>query len=394
VRNLIACAAMERTRACAVYAALVLTTAMLGVACAAARAEAHLGNISYSDIDVSAQHVLWRFKYAGHLTPGIDVSQKVPPTRAAVLALQGGIERWLGDTIEVAAGDERCKVLVDNVVGPDAQDNLEVQAIWDCPQNPITSLRIVFHAFEGKLADYQNIVTVRYAGKTYSTVFTPGNSRLSLGQDASAAAGGSAPNAGEAASSATARDAAGTADALRRFFTLGVWHIWTGYDHLLFLFAVLLAGGSLGRLLSIVTSFTLAHSITLALAALGLVSLPPAFVEICIALSIVYVATENLFLAGADRRALVTFAFGLVHGFGFAGVLAQSGLSSGGIAVPLLAFNGGVEAGQVVVLALFVPAMRVAMRGKASHPVERVSSALIGLAGSYWAVIRIAAALR
>lgn len=371
---------------------MLLATVVLALAALAGggRAGAHLGNMSYSDIDVAGQRVLWRFKYAAHLTPGLPAGQGVPLTRGALLESQDDIQRWLGQTIEVADARGRCTGTVDNLIGPDANDDLQVLAVWECPGAPAASLRIVFRAFADKLDDWQNIASIRLAGKTYSTVFTPSSTRLSLGEAATSFSDGANTESGDDSAS----DDAGSAGTLRRFFSLGVQHIWMGYDHLLFLFAVLLAGGTMTRLLAIITSFTLAHSITLALAALGLVSLPPAVVEASIALSIVYVATENLFLIGADRRALVTFAFGLIHGFGFAGILAQSGLTPGGIALPLLAFNGGVEVGQLVVLAFFVPAIRAITGRKAFHPLERALSALIGLAGLVWAVERIGVLLR
>ena len=131
------------------------------------------------------------------------------------------------------------------------------------------------------------------------------------------------------------------------FFLLGVEHIATGYDHLLFVLALVLCGGSLMQLLKIVTAFTLAHSVTLGAAAFDLVTLPSALVEAVIALSIAYVAFENLNPRYAvSRRWTISFAFGLVHGFG---------LPKGSELLALLNFNLGVEAGQVVAVAVVVP---------------------------------------
>jgi len=140
------------------------------------------------------------------------------------------------------------------------------------------------------------------------------------------------------------------------FFPLGIEHILTGYDHLLFLLALILRGGGLINLLKIITGFTVAHSITLALAALDVVTLPAAFVEAVIALSIAYVAAENLFPKHAiSRRWAVSFVFGLVHGFGFSAVLREIGLPKENLLLSLLNFNLGVEAGQAVVVVLVVP---------------------------------------
>lgn len=140
------------------------------------------------------------------------------------------------------------------------------------------------------------------------------------------------------------------------FFLLGVEHIATGYDHLLFVLALVLCGGSLLQLLKIVTAFTLAHSVTLGAAAFDLVTLPSALVEAVIALSIAYVAFENLYPRFAiSRRWTISFAFGLVHGFGFSSVLKEIGLPKGSELLALLNFNLGVEAGQVVAVAVVVP---------------------------------------
>ena len=140
------------------------------------------------------------------------------------------------------------------------------------------------------------------------------------------------------------------------YFVLGIEHILTGYDHLLFLLVLILRGGSLVQLLKIITAFTLAQSVTLGLAAFDVVTLPGALVEAVIALSIAYVAAENLFPKYAiSRRWTVSFLFGLVHGFGFSSVLKEIGLPRDNLLLSLLNFNLGVEAGQAAVVLLLVP---------------------------------------
>jgi hypothetical protein len=142
------------------------------------------------------------------------------------------------------------------------------------------------------------------------------------------------------------------------FFRLGVEHILTGYDHILFLLALILGGGWLRSLLGIVTAFTVAHSITLALAVLGVVVIPSWIVEPVIALSIAYVALENILRDRAPSgRWAVSFVFGLVHGFGFAGALLELGLPPSGLVGSLLFFNLGVEAGQAMIVAALFPAL-------------------------------------
>ncbi|ATB47703.1 HupE/UreJ family protein [Corallococcus macrosporus] len=172
---------------------------------------------------------------------------------------------------------------------------------------------------------------------------------------------------------------------------LGMRHIFEGVDHLAFLLAVLLVGGGLKRVLLLVTSFTVAHSLTLGAAALGWVVLEGAaarWVEAAIATSIIYVAVENLLRREHRHRVLVTFLFGLIHGFGFAGVLAGYGLGES-VVTALLGFNVGVELGQALVVAALLPILRMVQRRPALHT-RAVRALSIGIlaAGGYWMVER------
>lgn len=158
----------------------------------------------------------------------------------------------------------------------------------------------------------------------------------------------------------------------------GVWHIWIGFDHILFLLSLLLPavgiwpllhaprrhgawqpvdrfGQAIWDVLRIVTAFTVAHSITLTLATLGVLALPSRLVESAIAASVVLAALNNIWPVFHGRRWIVAFLFGLVHGFGFASVLADLGLPQGTLVLALLGFNVGVEAGQLAIVAVFLP---------------------------------------
>lgn len=166
------------------------------------------------------------------------------------------------------------------------------------------------------------------------------------------------------------------------FFPLGVEHIATGYDHLLFLLVLILCGGNLKSLIKIITAFTLAHSLTLGAAALGLVSLPSALVEAVIALSIAYVAFENLFPRYAiSRRWTISFLFGLVHGFGFSSVLQEIGLPKDSLVWALLNFNLGVEAGQLVAVLITLPALLWLNKQTYAQRVIQMLSATVMLVG-------------
>ncbi len=178
-----------------------------------------------------------------------------------------------------------------------------------------------------------------------------------------------------------------------RFLHLGIEHILTGYDHLLFLCALLVACQRIKPILAIITCFTVAHSVTLGLAALDVVQISSHIIEPLIAASIIFVGVEN-FRGNVDvkLRCGVTLVFGLIHGFGFAGALRESGLAGRGAELlsPLLAFNLGVELGQLAVAVVFLPLLFLARRAQA---VERfatpaVSAVVIAL-GSFWLVQRL-----
>ena len=182
------------------------------------------------------------------------------------------------------------------------------------------------------------------------------------------------------------------------YFRLGVDHILSGIDHLLFVFGVLWIVAGLRRLLQAITAFTVAHSITLGLATLGFVRVPPAPVEALVALSIVFLAVE---IARRDRGAtsltyrqpwVVAFAFGLLHGFGFAGTLSQIGIPPGDIPLALLSFNVGVEAGQIGFIAAAL-ALFASLRTLEIHPrpwMQSVPAYTIGPLASLWFLQRCA----
>ncbi len=172
----------------------------------------------------------------------------------------------------------------------------------------------------------------------------------------------------------------------------GVEHIGTGYDHLAFLFGVVLLGGRPRSLVGVVSAFTLAHSITLAMAVLGVVSVPPSVVEPAIALSIAYVGIEDVFGADPAKRWRITFPFGLVHGFGFASALTSLALPRAQVPAALLAFNLGVELGQLAVLAAVLPVVLWARRYEFFRVWGvRVLSFGLAVAGFVWFFRRIGA---
>jgi len=177
------------------------------------------------------------------------------------------------------------------------------------------------------------------------------------------------------------------------FLKLGIEHIGMGFDHLLFLFALLIVTRTFKASLRVITSFTLAHTITLGVATFGWFALRPSITEPLIALSIVYVGVENLLCKGEPKgRWLLTFAFGLIHGFGFASVLRDLGVgaSGGGVVVPLLSFNLGVELGQLVIAAIGLPIIwQLSKREWFTRRAVPICSVVIALAGAWWFVERV-----
>jgi hypothetical protein len=186
----------------------------------------------------------------------------------------------------------------------------------------------------------------------------------------------------------------------------GIWHIWIGFDHILFLLSLLLpavlvygAAGWQGRdtfrgsfieVLKVVTAFTLAHSVTLTLATLGVVALPSRVVESAIAASVVLAALNNIWPVFERRRAIVAFAFGLIHGFGFASVLLDLGLPQSALLLSLVGFNVGVEIGQLTIVAVFLPLAFAARRTRLYRRVVLVGgSCVITLIALVWLFERV-----
>jgi hypothetical protein len=194
-------------------------------------------------------------------------------------------------------------------------------------------------------------------------------------------------------------------ETLRQYIVEGVWHIWIGFDHILFLVALLLPSVLVRQdrswapapglrragveVLKVVTAFTVAHSITLSLAVLGFISLPSRVVESVIAASVVVAALNNLRGTVDRRRWVVAFVFGLVHGFGFASVLADLGLPQGALALALVGFNVGVELGQIAIVAAFLPAA-FALRATDFYRVGvlRFGSLAVAAVAAWWFVQR------
>jgi hydrogenase/urease accessory protein HupE len=168
------------------------------------------------------------------------------------------------------------------------------------------------------------------------------------------------------------------------FLKLGMKHILTGYDHLLFLLALLIRKQKLKQYITTITAFTIAHSITLTLSVLGIVDLPSRFVESIIALSICYVAIENIFKKEIKYRWAITFGFGLIHGLGFASILKEMNLPKSDLAIALLNFNVGIEIIQLIIVLLLVPVLVSLQKLAKYRTYVNACSAIIFILGAIW----------
>lgn len=245
------------------------------------------------------------------------------------------------------------------------------------------TITIDYRAFFEVDPQHRGLLRLEAAGRTQTAVFSPGKPSQSL-------------------------ELAGRSRWLQflEFLKEGVWHIWLGFDHILFLLALLLPSvlrrGEQGwevvagfrpaliKVVKIVTAFTVAHSITLSLATLELVRLPSRLVESTIAASVILAAFNNLRPIFPDRGWIVAFVFGLIHGFGFANVLADLGLARETLALALVGFNLGVELGQLAIVAVFLP-LAFSLRSSWVYQklTLRFGSALIVLLATTWMFERI-----
>lgn len=298
---------------------------------------------------------------------GLDADLDGAITWAELRARHRAIADYALARLEVSASGDICAArVVEQLVDHHSDGAYSVLRFrLDCPRPAGGALAVDYALFFDLDPTHRGLLQLTSPAGVRSAVLSPGDARVEL---------------------ETVRDSAWRE--LATYWREGVWHIWIGFDHILFLLTLLLGATSCPRqagtsesrrgvtleVFRIVTAFTVAHSLTLAMAVLGWVSLPSRWVEAAIAATVVLAAIHNLrpearrWRAGATgacrrrarvtlrgRRWVIAFALGLIHGFGFAGVLADLGLPTGALAVALLGFNLGVETGQLAIVALFLP---------------------------------------
>jgi hypothetical protein len=326
------------------------------VAAAASPALAHTGGSNgYASIAVDRGAV----RYSLTLWPATlpyPVAQQIQQARAGDAASRSRILGFIRDKVTLVAQGRRCEAGPGSVPTIAAQaESLTLVVEFTC-DGDVRDLLIRDDLFDVLGADYHTLARIDALGHTTQFAFAPDSREVRV-----ALAGG--------------RGAAS-------FALLGVEHILGGWDHLLFLLGLLLRGGGWVSLAKIITAFTLAHSVTLVLAVLNVMALPDRLVEAVIALSIAFVAAENLVLTPVvSRRWLVSFCFGLVHGFGFSSALRDVGLPTHGLLLALFGFNAGVEIGQALVVTVALPLLVLVRRTPWERRVIWGSSLAILLVG-------------
>jgi hydrogenase/urease accessory protein HupE len=308
--------------------------AVLAWLCCGAAAQAHQTSVSFSELNVKGDTVEGTLRFAladlraiAQIDPQHPEAQQLAP-----LLLEGFVLKASGTPCALSPGA---------TAAPDGEDGVSLTARWRCPK-PIEQLSVRVGFLDSLPLGHAHLSRVQFAPDEIAQ-------RVAQVEEPSFDVQRSHP----------------VGSGFWRFLKLGVEHIFTGYDHIAFLIGLLLLGGSLKRLIGIVTAFTVAHSITLALAALYIVSPSPRVIEPLIAASILFVGLEDLWALrkhheseALRHRWMITFAFGLVHGFGFASVLRELELPRAVLATGLFSFNLGVEVGQVCIVLIALPLIR------------------------------------
>ena len=314
---------------------------------------------------------------------GLDANGDAQITWGEVQAKRGEIDAYAMARLKLASEGTACPAQVTEHLIDDHTDGAYVVVKFRaaCPAG-LKTLQATYRLFFDIDPQHKGLLRIQYQGAASTAIFSPDKATQQFTL--------SAPSRWQQ-----------FIDYARE----GVWHIWIGFDHILFLLALLLPAVVVRRdnrwqavsafkpafwaVLKIVTAFTLAHSITLTLATLGVISLPSRWVESTIALSVVVAAVNNVFPLFRERRWMMAFLFGLIHGFGFASVLTDLGLPQGALVLALVGFNLGVETGQLAIVAAFLPVAYLLRESWFYHRLVLLGgSILIALVALVWLVER------
>jgi hypothetical protein len=318
----------------------------------AAGAHAHQGSDSYLSLKVDGQSMTGQWDIAVldlARVIGLDADGDGNITRSELEAKRAEIERYGLSRLRLEVDDAECPLRITSQLVDTFSDGAYhiLHFVVDCTAAPKT-LKIDYRAFFDVDAQHRGLLRLECDGRVQTGVFSPEKPEQLF----------------ELTGRSRTRQ-------FLAFVNEGAWHIWRGFDHILFLLALLLPSvlkrepdgwrvvehfrPALVNVLKVVTAFTVAHSTTLTLATLGIVRLPERLVESTIAMSVIFAALNNIRPIFPERGWILAFCFGLLHGFGFANALFDLGLAGGTLALTLVGFNLGVEAGQLAIVALFVP---------------------------------------
>jgi len=359
-------------------ASLLALASLLAILALASRAAAHTAGLSHGDYLWQGERLLAAVAFAR-----ADLTDKLPwlidrDGRKSLVAFEDQRERlgaWLSDGLTVDADGARCSPSFDAMRFDG--DGIAFAIAYACPVGA-QKLTIATRFLVDLDANHRHVATVHVGDRSTSFVTSIDHPSFAFALS---------PNT---APQETQSEAANDGVGFLSFLRMGIAHILTGYDHLLFLLGLVLVGGPLRSLALAVTAFTVSHSITLALAAFDVWTPSTRIVEPCIALSIAYIGVENWFVDSAVGRFKITFPFGLVHGFGFASALRAVAIPKAQIPVALFGFNLGVEIGQLGVVALLLPLVLLVRKQEASRrPATRACTVAVALAGAVWFVIRV-----
>ena len=379
------------------------------------RAHAHTTDTSYARVRIFADHLEVRLTCdiftLQRIVPDLDANHDAALSREELRRATPAIQKFFREHVRIELNEAATDLgePKDPFWPLDAPDPIPAAA-WHTNEalvsfgfdkrlaSPAKTVALMFDIFRTFGERHSVLGVVEYRGKTTEVVFTLVEPDY-LFDVAFADPTGTAPDAkilpsptqngkGDAAARPAPHRSNSDDSPVWRFFKLGIEHILTGYDHLCFLLALIVVS-RLRPLIAIITSFTIAHSITLLLAAFGVVTLPTRFIECSIALTIVYVAAENLWRSEYGHRWMLTFFFGLIHGFGFANTLNPQELPLEAKAKCLLVFNLGVEAGQLAVVVVLLPVSLALANWRHGRRAKMAVSVVVALLGLAWFLDRV-----
>ena len=347
-------------------------------------AQAHKPSDSYLSINVTGSQVTGQWDIALRdldFALNLDQNGDGELTWDEIRAQHGAIAAYALPRLELSSGASVCPLVAgEQLIDNHTDGAYTVLRFSAACAGKVDSLGVGYRLFAELDPQHKGLLKLISGGVTSTAIFSP-----------------------EAAQQTLSLQSPGKWRQFADYVKEGVWHIWIGFDHILFLLSLLLPAVLLVRspdqaqtfraafidVLKVVTAFTLAHSITLTLASLQVLSLPSRWVESAIALSVVVAALNNIFPIFRGHRPLAAFAFGLIHGFGFASVLADLGLPQGSLALSLAGFNVGVELGQLAIVAVFLPLAFLSRKTWFYRQVMTTGSALIALVAAVWLVERV-----